>query len=471
MVIETRRSKKPPSTPPRPSQGASTPSSRKKVVPPTVSYPSTLADDSSVSSQGSYISSTDGKRGLSENLQKQLATDIEKAGGIKNLSDNSGQRLARILDLRPDVYGKRGVDPKKDNKRTQIQKKVWCWKQLEKQGTHCQIVLNRLQVKSFATLLFEEKNRRGLNKPRKRDDDETSVSSSSSNDSISSEDSSVVSIEHERKPPPQVIHSPATHKKMSAACHTPNTAVPRGAGKFFVFVFVDPCPFLFCSRAVPTSCVVCIAERIPVNIQRPERNREVLVFPTKDIDGLETGTQFTGHYMMHQIDIRHIADDPSVEFYKGRVFTSNSVLLRVPAFPYSILHNRDEIAANVSATTSDALDDARHSFEQDKAGREWKYLVLDFPTNHELSSKVVYKEAGDDEELELEIIPIQYSHPNITGLGSEHWAAWKVVRTDLKVHKRGKLEVKSKQSKAAALLAGLKIGGGQTDDGMKQEDE
>ncbi len=83
-----------------------------------------------------------------------------------------------------------------------------------------------------------------------------------------------------------------------------------------------------------------------------------------------------------------------------------------------------------------------------------------------LSSKEIYDEAGEDEKLELEIIPIVYSHPMIKGSGTQHWAAWKVVRTDLKVHKRGKIEVKSKKSKAAALLGGLIGGSFKEEEGM-----
>jgi hypothetical protein len=76
--------------------------------------PSTPADDSSASSQGSCISNSDGQPGLSSNLLKQLATDIEKSGSIKNLIDSSICRLARILDLRPEVCGKGRAGPKMD---------------------------------------------------------------------------------------------------------------------------------------------------------------------------------------------------------------------------------------------------------------------------------------------------------------------------------------------------------------------
>lgn len=177
MVVGTRRSNLPLSPPP--------------------------ADDSSVSSN--YTSSTDGQRGLSEFLQKTLAIDIEKSGGIKNLTQPDStngkfsKTLQRLLDNRPDTYGKKG-----DPRRTQIQKKVLRWKKLP--SDEYAAVLNQLQVKSFATLLFEEKTKKNL-LPKKKDE---SISSSSSNDdseSISSDDASVVSNKEDRKsrPPPQVI--------------------------------------------------------------------------------------------------------------------------------------------------------------------------------------------------------------------------------------------------------------------------
>jgi hypothetical protein len=57
------------------------------------------------------------------------------------------------------------------------------------------------------------------------------------------------------------------------------------------------------------------AAQIIVNVNHPERNREVLVFPLRDIKGVDQDTtRYYGYYIMHQIVIRHIADDPTVKF-------------------------------------------------------------------------------------------------------------------------------------------------------------
>jgi hypothetical protein len=273
MVVGTRRSsinlpKSPstPSTPPRrpptPSTGTkSTPSSRNKVVPsrpsitspPTAKYPSTPDSENDESSQGSYISSTD-RKGLPSFLQKQLAIDIEKVGGIKNLAETNTHVLHSIVDQRPDIYGRPG-----DPRRARIQKKVWTWKQLHKEGKYIEKVLNRFQVKSFDTLQFEERNRK--RNPRKIAEEEPSISSSSDSESISSGDSSVSNQEptlQERTPPPRVIDTriPQTRipqgidktKMPMSPRSTPNTPVPKGAGKLLlVFVFGLLLVLLICS--------------------------------------------------------------------------------------------------------------------------------------------------------------------------------------------------------------------------------
>jgi hypothetical protein len=86
------------------------------------------------------------------------------------------------------------------------------------------------------------------------------------------------------------------------------------------------------------------------------------------------------------------------------------------------------------------MDDARHSYEKNKASRRWNHLLLEFPTGHELSSQVIYDDAGEDEELELEIVPFRYCHStNTDQFNSMHYAAWNVARSDVRTRARGRL--------------------------------
>jgi sarcosine oxidase delta subunit len=95
---------------------------------------------------------------------------------------------------------------------------------------------------------------------------------------------------------------------------------------------------------------------------------------------------------------------------------------------------------------------------------------LQFPPGHVLSSKTIYDEAGDNEELDYEIVDVTYTHSKVAGANTEHWMHFKVARTDLRISKRGKVEKKEKKSKMAAKLeakAAQAKGGGAA--GMKVE--
>jgi hypothetical protein len=209
-----------------------------------------------------------------------------------------------------------------------------------------------------------------------------------------------------------------------------------------------------------------VAVHIKVNVARPELNREVLVFPILDIKG-DKSQVYQGYYMMIPMDARFVVDDPSKDYYKARISSDNSVLIQIPAWHYGILNNRDEIAAHVADNVTNAMHDARHAYVEAKDAREWKYLCLQFPDGHELSTKEIISAGGDDEELlKLEIVPVTYKNPlDKDRARTDYCAAWKVARTDIKAQKRGKVQTKKTVSQAASLLSGL-FG---DDDGMKTE--
>lgn len=194
---------------------------------------------------------------------------------------------------------------------------------------------------------------------------------------------------------------------------------------------------------------------IPVNTDRPEDNREVQIFGLKDIDGLATGSQYFGYYIVHPMDLRYISRDQTIEHYKARVFTNNQILLTVPSWSFTLLMNRDEISPHVKPNVTDAMDDARHSFEDNKESRRWKHLLLEFPSDQTLSAKEIYVDAGEDEELELEIVPVTFID-DIDGKEKRvDFAGFTVARTDVRPLKKGKVEHKTNISKGAALLKSM----------------
>ena len=184
------------------------------------------SDSESIVSVASSASSQ--RSGLPIFVQKQLAQDIEEAGGIKVFKENTRYLLSALCNENEDVYGKRG-----DTIRRKISKKVTTWKLLNEAG-YVDKVLNRLRVKSAATIYFESQNTNKVKYDKKvslrqlsDDDDDSSIS----ND----EDSSVASSE---SIPRRILFS---NEEQSVTMLSPppsqSTAIPMGSGKF-LFVSV-----------------------------------------------------------------------------------------------------------------------------------------------------------------------------------------------------------------------------------------
>ena len=93
-----------------------------------------------------------------------------------------------------------------------------------------------------------------------------------------------------------------------------------------------------------------------------------------------------------------------------------------------------------------------------KEARKWKHLYLKFPSGLHLSAKHIYLGAGEEEKLELEMIPITVKHPCLAGTYVTMYGAWKVARLDVKGRKKGKTEKKQDKSDAALLLEKLSSG-------------
>ena len=197
---------------------------------------------------------------------------------------------------------------------------------------------------------------------------------------------------------------------------------------------------------------------IEVNVDRPEKNGECFVFAIKDIPSVVKGREMDrhhGYYIMLPQDIFYMLDNLTVEYYSATLYSRNQVMLKVPAFPCSLLAQRDALVPVVSDVFTEGLDNARHCYVQSKARREFKYILLNFPTYFELSASEIHSDAGANESLEIETIRVKFKHPSPALNGEEttqFWAAWKIARVDIKPDKKGKTDVPG-QSKACAALA------------------
>jgi hypothetical protein len=232
--------------------------------PPTRAIRRSAPEDQSVASS---VSSSRSRAELSLSIQKQLAIDIEAAGGIKTF-DGSDQKLCQILADREDIYAKRA-----DPIRKVISKKVYRWQLLERKGTYVEKVLDRLEVNSYATqqakLKATIKNQQRRTNTKRRNQCESSSlfgsssSSGSSSDSSSSSISSKVVALAEKLPPvedfpprfieattskrrsrnPKKLSIESTPPPVEAKMNTPKSPtipLPRDTGKYR---FADCCLF------------------------------------------------------------------------------------------------------------------------------------------------------------------------------------------------------------------------------------
>lgn len=167
---------------------------------------------------------------------------------------------------------------------------------------------------------------------------------------------------------------------------------------------------------------------------------------------VKTEERYDGYSLQIKGDVRWMLEDQEADQYSMRVWRDDAILVKLPAMEYSLIHNKDEFDVNddVPESVINAMDDARHHFEENKKNRMFRYILIEFPPGTMLSSKLIFSEAGDNEELDYDIVQIE-ANDKVT----EHWLHFTVARTDTRVQKRGKVEKKSKKSKAASKLANL----------------
>ena len=188
-----------------------------------------------------------------------------------------------------------------------------------------------------------------------------------------------------------------------------------------------------------------------MNVERPELNGgKVLVYPTSSIPGIDGKAHYHGFSLLLQMDPRWMLDDTETDCYTARVFTSNSILIKKPAWPWSPLGARDQYVGHFNASAIAAMDNAIHDYAANKQKRKFKYILLVFKNKEGekrdlvLSSKEIYAGSGEDEELE----------PQMMKLNEKGWGLFQVARLDMKPEKRGRLHITQKKSKAASFFLG-----------------
>jgi hypothetical protein len=189
----------------------------------------------------------------------------------------------------------------------------------------------------------------------------------------------------------------------------------------------------------------------------PEVNRELFLFQLENMPGVlkAEDERYHGYSFHMRVDVRWAELDYTVEFYSARVWKDDAILFRIPSLPFTMVHNSDQMCKDLPTYVKNAIENALHNYNNDKENRQWKYILLQFPAGHTLSSKLVFADAGEDKDLDYQLYKVDTTPANYMGQEKciEHWVYFTVARSDVAPNKRGKVTKKEKLSKMAAKLA------------------
>lgn len=395
--------------------------------------------------------------GLPQPLQKQLAEDIEHLGGIGQFVDKSvSKRVRSLCESNPTDYGALGSPL-----RRQIANRIYKWKALYKKGKYEQEVLGKLGLLRPVPPVHQKKEAT-VHQSTDSNEDESQGSEELVSDQLSSSgsesDAGTIARSISRAKGRQTRPTPLkqTTRKPSVICDLPRFDISLVDEPHVKRAAMDKNKKT--SKKPPS--IPPDAESIRVDERHPERNGPVMIFPVNDIESLEPLKVYPGFLIMFEMDLRFAFDSKKdeVEYFSGKIVGPNQVLLRVPSWPYSLFSERDRklLEIYLKPNFMNAVDAKRNDFLENKEERLWKYYLLEFDEDVELSAKIIFKApgVGDDEILPSQIIPMKYTHPDMNHkTNTKHFVSMWVARTDQGAEQYGAFKKNPTTLTASALDA------------------
>jgi hypothetical protein len=170
-----------------------------------------------------------------------------------------------------------------------------------------------------------------------------------------------------------------------------------------------------------------LSEVISVNPNKPECNGPFLLYKVPNFDGAKDGTEFKGFYIMLEINKDFLKINDSANYwFSTNVTGTKPILFRIPAFPYVLWPWRkgnageefmkiiqDQVPEPVQKAINHAYSVFAHEPDTvqstETLSRQLKYYLLDFSSVKDvgqLSSKVLFADAGDREALDFDVIEV-----------------------------------------------------------------
>lgn len=211
-----------------------------------------------------------------------------------------------------------------------------------------------------------------------------------------------------------------------------------------------------------------------MNPTKPESNGPFLIYEVPNFQGAEADTEHKGFYMLLPIEHCFPDMDEEVNWCSGHVAGSTHILFRIPAWPHALYPKAlnseilyKSILEQVPEPVQKSMNASHTVFDSEDAdtaateSRKWKYVLLDFSKVKdlgELSSKVLYQDAGERESLDYDLIDVPLyadGSGNVTHMQS--FLGFKVgcvdARSSRKVARSGARKSKLQQKREAAVAA------------------
>lgn len=412
-------------------------------------------------------------KSIRPSILKQLAEDIETSGGIasfiKSERERKDQKLSRLLNDNEEAYGKRG-----DPLRRDIQQKVNYWILLFRKGRYKEKVLERYDVESFEAREALKKREPQEKQETKENQSAEDRSDSDGNSSVSSEENQEEEVqedqaqedqaqeeEEDKKPaaqPIQAVPSPPSEIKISnrkqqdleTMSSSPRKAIPNGA------------------------------HHVAVDLEYPERNREVYVYEVDELVGVGSfqNQVFKGFYVLFPIEARYVRDDPRNVWYSLKVVSPNQALLKMPGAHYAMQSNDDRKNFNqfLPESVVKSIDKKRNDYVRRRKNGEagWKYILLTFPECQpgtefplELTTSPINEKATEEQWAKFESFPISFrkeisidwtasaiqcsacsGYPNVS---KEQWGGFAIAMKNTNPNMIGAVEEEGESDVAAML--------------------
>lgn len=151
--------------------------------------------------------------------------------------------------------------------------------------------------------------------------------------------------------------------------------------------------------------ILLLPEEIEVNIEKPERNREFMVFAFYGKNSL--GRLHNGFSLELQVDARDVKNG----HYKAYLLPDRrSIFVLLPALPasFSVDHNlvaKKELAISKYCDQVQESRDVSRNAAVDSEDRVNKHIVLKFPGYIELSNSIYSPSSNSDGLIDMTIVP------------------------------------------------------------------